>query len=81
MQRDSRNANSAMIVTVTPEDFGSDDILAGVEFQRKLERAAYELGGGKSSGAVVRRIIVRIYRQPRWERWSLASRDSTRLPM
>lgn len=36
-----------MIVTVTPEDFGSDDILAGVEFQRKLERAAYELGGGK----------------------------------
>ena len=45
--RDSRNANSAMIVTVTPEDFGSDDILAGVEFQRKLERAAYELGGGK----------------------------------
>ena len=45
--RAGRNANSAMIVTVTPEDFGSDDILAGVEFQRKLERAAYELGGGK----------------------------------
>ena len=39
--RDSRNANSAMIVTVTPEDFpGKGCILAGVEFQRKLERAA-----------------------------------------
>lgn len=45
--RDSRNANSAMIVTVNPEDFGGGDALAGVEFQRKLERAAYQLGGGK----------------------------------
>lgn len=44
--RDSRNANSAMIVTVTPEDFGSSDVLAGVEFQRKLERAAFRLGNG-----------------------------------
>lgn len=44
--RDSRNANSAMIVTVTPEDFDGADVLAGVEFQRKLERAAYGLGNG-----------------------------------
>lgn len=36
--RDGHNANSAMIVTVNPSDFGSDDILAGVEFQRKLEK-------------------------------------------
>lgn len=45
--RDGRNANSAMIVTVRPEDFGGDDLLAGVEFQRKLERAAYQAGGGQ----------------------------------
>ena len=45
--RDSRNANSAMIVTVQPEDFGGDDLLSGVEFQRRLERAAYQAGGGK----------------------------------
>lgn len=45
--RDGRNANSAMIVTVTPADYGETDVLAGVEFQRKLERAAYELGGGR----------------------------------
>ena len=45
--RDSRNANSAMIVTVRPEDFGGDDLLSGVEFQRRLERAAYQAGGGK----------------------------------
>lgn len=44
--RDSRNANSAVIVTVRPEDFGSDDVLAGVEFQRRLEKAAYNAGNG-----------------------------------
>ena len=46
-KRDSENANSAIIITVDPKDFGSDDVLAGVEFQRKLEEKAYELGGGK----------------------------------
>lgn len=40
------NANSAVIVTVTPEDFGSKEPLAGVEFQRKLEEKAYEIGYG-----------------------------------
>ncbi len=45
--RDGRNANSAMIVTVRPEDFGGDDLLAGVDFQRKLERVAYQAGGGQ----------------------------------
>lgn len=44
--RDSLNANSAIIVTVTPEDFGSEHPLAGVAFQRELERRAYELGAG-----------------------------------
>lgn len=45
--RNSRNANSAMIVTVTPADYGGTDVLSGVEFQRRLERAAYEQGGGR----------------------------------
>lgn len=45
--RDGRNANSAMIVTVRPEDFGSGGLLAGVEFQRKLERVAFQTAGGK----------------------------------
>jgi len=44
--RDSHNANSAMIVTVTSEDFPGDGALAGVEFQRNLEAKAYELGNG-----------------------------------
>lgn len=44
-KREGENANSAVLVNITPEDFGSEDVLAGVEFQRKWERAAFELGG------------------------------------
>ena len=43
--RDKVNANSAFLVNVTPEDFGSEHPLAGIEFQRKYEKLAYELGG------------------------------------
>jgi len=44
--RDGANANSAVIVGVSPEDFGSSDILAGMAFQRKWEKLAYEEGRG-----------------------------------
>ena len=44
--RSRENINGALLVNVTPEDFGGDSPLAGVEFQRRLERAAYSLGGG-----------------------------------
>lgn len=44
--RDSRNANSAIIVGITKEDFGSEHPLAGIHFQRKLEEAAYKAGNG-----------------------------------
>lgn len=45
--RDSRNANSALIVTVTPQDFPDNSYMGGVAFQRKLEQAAYRAGNGK----------------------------------
>ena len=45
--RSGENANSALIVQVTAADYPEDNPLAGVEFQRKIERAAYRLGGGK----------------------------------
>lgn len=45
--RSGENANSAIIVTVTPEDFGSEHPLAGIQFQRELEKKAYRLGNGK----------------------------------
>ena len=44
--RDGENANSALLVSVGPGDFGGDDPLAGVRFQRKWEQAAFALGGG-----------------------------------
>ena len=45
-KRESKNANSAIVVTLTPNDFGND-ITSGIEFQRKLEKKAYEIGNGK----------------------------------
>ena len=45
--RAGENANSALIVTVTPEDFPERGALGGVAFQRKLEEAAYQAAGGK----------------------------------
>ena len=53
--RDSANANSALLVTVSPSDYrsltptGFEDVpesLAGLLFQRSLERAAFESAGG-----------------------------------
>lgn len=44
--RDGINSNSAIVVNVTPEDFGSDHPLAGMEFQRRWESAAYKAGDG-----------------------------------
>lgn len=45
-KRDGKNANSAVIVNVTPDDFGSDHPLAGLSFQRRWERMAWEEGKG-----------------------------------
>ena len=45
--RDSKNANSALIVTVSPEDFPEEGVLGGITFQRNLEKAAWELGKGR----------------------------------
>ena len=44
--RDKENINGAILVGVTPEDFGGDGPLAGIAFQRRLEEAAFTLGGG-----------------------------------
>lgn len=45
-KRDSKNANSAVIVTVTPDDFGTNP-LDGIKFQQKLELLAYKECNGK----------------------------------
>ncbi|MEG4225087.1 NAD(P)/FAD-dependent oxidoreductase [Microcoleus sp. N9_B2] len=46
--RNERNANSGIVVGITPEDYPGHP-LAGIEFQRRLEERAFELGGGTYS--------------------------------
>lgn len=43
--RGGENSNSALMVQMKQEDFGSDDLFAGMEFQRAIERRAFEVGG------------------------------------
>ena len=43
--RNKRNANAALLAVVRTEDFGSDDVLAGMYLQRKIEQDAYKAGG------------------------------------
>ncbi len=46
-KRDGKNANSALIVTITPEDFGGKGPLSGIAYQRRLEEAAFLQSNGK----------------------------------
>lgn len=52
--RDGENANAALLVGLTPEDFGSSSPLAGIELQRTLESRAFEAGGGSYLAPVQR---------------------------
>ncbi|MBP1890032.1 putative FAD-dependent dehydrogenase [Clostridium moniliforme] len=50
--RDLENANSALVVTVGPDDFKGEHPLAGMEFQRHYESLAFKLGGGNYKAPV-----------------------------
>ena len=43
--RDGENANSAVLVSVTPDDFKGKSVLEGIYFQKELEEKAFALGG------------------------------------
>jgi len=51
-KRDKSNANSAIVVSVGPKDFASDDPLSGIEFQRHYEALAYQIGGANYNAPV-----------------------------
>ena len=51
-QRRADNSNAAILVSVTPDDFGSDDPLAGIELQRKIERAAYGISASYKAPSI-----------------------------
>ena len=57
--RDGENANSALLVGVEPSDFGSAHPLAGIDFQREIERRAYNLSGSyRAPVATVREMLA-----------------------
>ncbi len=61
--RDKTNANSALLVSITPDDIKSSDVLGGVALQRKLEEQAFLLGGGNYH-APVQRVCDFLKKQP-----------------
>jgi len=52
--RNERNANAAIVVGIEPERDYPGAVLAGIDLQRKLESAAFELGGGDYSAPAQR---------------------------
>ncbi len=50
--RDGRNANSAILVQTGKEDYG-EDLFAGVRYQEKLERLAFQMGNGKAPAQLI----------------------------
>jgi len=52
--RNGENSNAAFLVSVTPDDFESESALAGIELQRKIERAAFSSAGGDYKAPVWR---------------------------
>jgi len=46
LARDGENANSALLVGIEPKDFPSEHPLAGIDYQREIEHAAFLLAGG-----------------------------------
>lgn len=51
-KRDGKNANSALLIGIKPEDFGSSYVLAGMELQRELEHKAFVAGGSNFNAPV-----------------------------
>lgn len=52
--RKAQNSNAALLVSVYPEDYKSEHPLAGIEYQRKIEKNAYIAGGGDYNAPIQR---------------------------
>lgn len=52
--RNGQNANTALLVTVRPDETGSSHPLAGMEYQRRIEQAAFHAGGDQCLAPVQR---------------------------
>lgn len=72
--RNSPNANSAIVVSVRPEDYGDADVLAGMQYQRRWESLAWEAARA-ASGAPAGRSAIPVQTLADF----MAGRPSTRL--
>ena len=52
--RNGENANSAVLVNVTPNDFKGESPLEGMYFQKDLEQKAFKLGGSNYNAPIQR---------------------------
>lgn len=52
--RSAENSNSALLVSVSPDDYGSEHPLAGMYFQRRIEQKAFVAGGGNYHAPIQR---------------------------
>ncbi len=80
--RDGENANSAVLVSVDPDDFPGTDPLAGVAFQRQLEQAAYHLAqknGGAAYAAPAQRVGDFLKASLRTKKRSFEKRSSEKM--
>ena len=50
--RSERNSNSAVLTSVFKEDYGGTP-MAAIEFQRRIERAAFKAGGGEYAAPII----------------------------
>ena len=64
--RDGKNANSALLVNITVEDYFKNSPLDGMYFQEDLEKKAFELGG-KNYNAPAQRVEDFIKNNPTYE--------------
>lgn len=63
-RHDTPYANSGLVVTLRPEDFGSSHPLAGVEVQRQYEAKAFAMTGGSYEAPVQRAADFLNHRTP-----------------
>ena len=67
--RDGENANSAVLVNVTPEDCKGDSPLRGINFQKVLEEKAFELAGANYNAPIQR--VEDFIKNKKSEKWNI----------
>lgn len=53
-KRNKDNANSALLVSVSPDDYPDDNALSGIVYQRQIERMTFQLAGSNYKAPVQR---------------------------